>query len=151
MTTKQRLALALAATLVLAPAVWPVLAHAAGNAVVTPVADVKWAPAGVPGVSVAPVEGDMAKGPCHFYLKYDAGFVAPLHHHSPDHYVTVVTGTLVLTTGDKEYHLAPGSFFALTGKAPHAASVEGDQPCVMFVDARGAWDVVLETEPAQKK
>ena len=148
--TQQRLALALAATLLIAPAVSPVLTRAA-DTVVTPLSDVKWTPAGIPGVSVAPVEGDMAKGPSHFYLKYDAGFVAPAHHHSPDHYVTVVTGTLVLTVGGKDYRLAPGSFFALTNKAPHSARVEGDQACVMFVDARAPWDVVLETEPAQKK
>jgi mannose-6-phosphate isomerase-like protein (cupin superfamily) len=147
---KHRLALALAALLVVAPAVLPVLAHAEDAAVV-PLADVKWTPAGIPGVSVAPVEGDMAKGPCHFYLKYDAGFVAPLHHHSPDHYVTVVMGTLVLTVGGKDYRLAPGSFFQLLNKAPHAARVEGDQPSVMFVDARGPWDVVLEPESAPKK
>jgi quercetin dioxygenase-like cupin family protein len=86
----------------------------------------------------------MAKGPSHFYLKYDAGVVTPLHHHSPDHYATVVSGTLVLVTAGKENRLAPGSFFALTGMAKHAARVEGKEPCVMFIDARGAWDVVAE-------
>ena len=67
-----------------------------------------------------------------------------MHHHSPDHYVTVVSGTLTLTAEGKESQLAPGSFFALVNKAPHAARVDGKEAAVMFVDARGPWDVVME-------
>jgi quercetin dioxygenase-like cupin family protein len=86
----------------------------------------------------------MTKGPCRFFLKYPVGFVSPAHHHTPDHYVTVVSGTLLLTVGGKETRLEPGSFFMLTDKAPHVAKVEGDQPCVMFIQADGPWDVVME-------
>ena len=120
-----RLLPALVVALALAPAVSPAHAQAAGSTMVTPVADVKWMPGPVPGVSIAPVEGDMTKGPSHFFLKYDAGFAAPVHYHSPDHYVTVVSGTLVLTMDGKEHVLAPGSFCAMTGKAKHAARVDG--------------------------
>ena len=119
-------------------------ADSAAKSVVTPVASVTWTPAGVPGVSIAPVEGDMAKGPCHFYLKYDAGFTAPMHHHSPDHYVTTVSGNMVIVAEGREYKLAPGSYFAFTNKAAHTARCEGKQDCVMFIDARGPWDVVPE-------
>ena len=119
------------------------LAQGKGKAVVTPAADLKWVGAGVPGVETAAAKGDMKKGASHFYLKYAAGFVAPVHHHSPDHYVTTVTGDLVLVVDGKEHRLPPGSYFAFTGKAPHAARCEGKQDCVMFVDARGKWDVVV--------
>ena len=117
---------------------------AVAKTVVTPASEVKWAGAGVPGVSTAPVDGDMAKGPSHFFLKYASGFVAPVHHHSPDHYVTVVSGNLVLIVDGKEQRVPPGSYFAFTGKAKHGARCEGSEDCVMFVDARGAWDVVPE-------
>ena len=120
------------------------------KAVLTPVADLKWIGAGVPGVESAAVKGDMAKGASHFYLKYAAGFAAPVHHHSPDHYVTTVAGNLVLVVDGKEHRLPPGSYFAFTGKAPHAARCEGGQDCVMFVDARGKWDVVLPKAKAGK-
>ena len=119
-------------------------AAAAGKSAFTAKADVKWTATSIPGVSTAVVEGDMAKGPSHFYLKYDKGFVAPLHHHSPDHYATVVSGQLVLISDGKENRLAPGSFFAFTGMAPHGARCEGAEDCVMFIDARGPWDVVAE-------
>jgi quercetin dioxygenase-like cupin family protein len=115
-------------------------------AVATPSKDVKWVDAGIPGVSIAAVQGDMKKGASHFFLKYAAGFKAPLHHHSPDHYVATVSGNLVLIVDGKENTLPPGSFFSLRNKAPHAARCEGDQDCVMFVDARAPWDVV----PAKK-
>jgi quercetin dioxygenase-like cupin family protein len=118
--------------------------------VVTPKADVRWVNAGIPGVTKAQVDGDMAAGPSHFYLKYPAGFVTPVHHHSPDHYVTTVSGNLVLIADGKEQKLAPGSYFALTGKAKHAARCEGSEDCVMFIDARGPWDVVPEKQASAK-
>jgi quercetin dioxygenase-like cupin family protein len=121
-----------------------------GKAVVTPAAELKWIGAGVPGVETAAVKGDMKKGASHFYLKYAAGFAAPVHYHSPDHYVTTVTGNLVLIVDGKERSLQPGSYFALTGKALHAARCEGKEACVMFVDARGKWDVVVPKPKAAK-
>jgi hypothetical protein len=120
------------------------------KAVSTPVSDLKWTPGGIPGVSTAAVDGDMAKGPSHFFLKYDAGFAAPVHHHSSDHYATTVSGNLVLIVDGKERRLAPGSYFAFTGKATHAARCEGSQACVMFIDARSAWDVVPEAAAAKE-
>lgn len=120
------------------------LAVSGGEAVVVPKDGLAWKEAGVPGVSLAVVSGDPAKGPSHFFLKYKAGLSTPVHHHTADHYVTTISGTLVLNAGGKEHKLAPGSFFALTGKAPHAARVEGAEDCVMFIDARAAWDVVAE-------
>ncbi len=145
-------AFAAAAALALVPAFAPaVFAQGAAKAAFTPAADLKWIGAGVPGVASAVVKGDMAKGPSHFYLKYGAGFVAPVHHHSPDHYVTTVTGDLVLIVDGKEHRLPPGSYFAFTGKAKHAARCEGSQDCVMFIDARGPWDVVLANKPQAGK
>jgi anti-sigma factor ChrR (cupin superfamily) len=115
-----------------------------GKTVVVSKTDVQWKDAGVPKVSISPVGGDMAKGPSHFYLKYGAGLETPKHHHSADHYVTTVSGTLVLTANGKEQRLAPGSYFAFTDKAVHSARCDGSEDCVMFVDARGPWDVVPE-------
>jgi quercetin dioxygenase-like cupin family protein len=149
--TKRSSAVALAVLALMSPySPGPFAQAAASKAVFTPVADLKWIGAGVPGVETAAVKGDMAKGASHFYLKYPAGFVAPVHHHSPDHYVTTVAGNLVLVVDGKEHRLPPGSYFAFTGKAKHAARCEGAQDCVMFIDARGAWDVVLAKPKAGK-
>jgi quercetin dioxygenase-like cupin family protein len=149
--TKRSSTVTLAAALVLMSPYSPgPFAQATAQAVFTPAADLKWIGAGIPGVETAVVKGDMAKGASQFYLKYPAGFVAPVHHHSPDHYVTTVAGNLVLIVDGKEHRLPPGSYFAFTGKAKHAARCEGTQDCVMFIDARSGWDVVPEAPKAGK-
>jgi quercetin dioxygenase-like cupin family protein len=115
------------------------------GAVLRPAADLKWND--VPdmlGVRMAVVEGDPAKGPAHFFVKFDAGFTAPRHHHTADHYVTVVSGTLVLTTDQGEERLPPGSFFTFTGKAKHTTKCEAGSECVLMIDSRGKWDVIPE-------
>jgi quercetin dioxygenase-like cupin family protein len=121
----------------------PLVAAAAGTAKAIPATDLQWKDAGVAGVSSALVDGHMGKGASHFFLKYAAGFVAPLHHHTADHHVALVSGTLVLVIDGKEHRLTPGSYFVFKGKAKHAARCEGSQDCVMFSDARAPWDVVV--------
>lgn len=124
-----------------------------GNAVLTPANDMKWSDVpGFPGVKLAVVQGDPAKGPHHSMLKFAGGFAAPLHHHSSDHYGTVVAGTLVLTVDGKENKLPAGSFFSFKGKKQHVTKCEAGADCVLSMDVRGKWDVVAEgAKPAAKK
>jgi quercetin dioxygenase-like cupin family protein len=101
---------------------------------------------------MAAVHGDPSKGPSHFLVKFAGGFSAPLHHHSADHFVTVVSGTLVLNVDGKDQKLPAGSFFSFSGRKPHATRCEAGADCVLAIDARGAWDVVPEgTDAAPKK
>jgi mannose-6-phosphate isomerase-like protein (cupin superfamily) len=120
------------------------VASAGSGVAATAASSLKWTDTAIPAVKTAAVQGDMARGPSHFYLKYQAGFTAPRHHHTPDHYATTIAGQLVLVLDGKEQRLAPGSYFAFTDKAVHAARCEGSEDCVMFIDARGPWDVVPE-------
>ena len=106
------------------------------------------------GLKVAFLRGDAAKGANHIMLKLPGGFSAPLHHHSADHYVSVITGTLVLTVDGKETKLPPGSYFAFTGKKQHLTKCDAGADCTLFIDNRGKWDVVPEggkAAPAKKK
>ena len=121
----------------------PTQAASGGAAVIEPASGLKWTAGAVPQVSTSAVEGDMAKGTSHFFLKYAAGFVTPPHHHSADHYGAMVSGTMVLIVEGKEQRLSPGSYFSLTGKQSHSARCEGPNDCVMFLDARGPWDAVM--------
>jgi len=97
---------------------------------------------GFPGVKTAPVEGDPAKGPHHMFMKFTAGFAAPMHHHTANHFVTVVSGTLVLTVDGKEQRLPAGSYFAFKDKSAHKTACAEGADCVLFMDVRGKWDVV---------
>ena len=130
-----------AAALIAAAAV---LAIGAGKSVVVTQAELTWKDMGIPGVAAAVVSGDMEKGASQFFLKYPVGFVTPKHHHSADHYVTVLSGTITLTVDGKDHKLGPGSYFALTEKMSHTAKVEGNEEAVFFIQADGAWDAVME-------
>ena len=118
-------------------------ALAAGGAVFAPSGDLKWQD--VPdakGAQLAAVEGNPGKGASHFFIKFAPGFSAPLHHHSANHHVTVISGTVVLTVDGKEHKLPAGSYFAFSGKKPHATRCDTGAECVLSVDARSKWDVV---------
>ena len=123
-------------------------AKKSGSAVFVPAADVRWGDVpGAPGVQIAPLSGDPAKGPSHFLLKFAGGFSAPVHHHSANHHGTVVKGTLVLEVDGKEQKLPAGSYFAFSGKKRHATRCEAGSECVLSMDARGKWDVVPAPKP----
>ena len=124
---------------------------AAGGSLMVPADQIKWNDVpGMTGVQIAPADGDPGKGPSHFFLKFSPGFAAPLHHHSANHSGTVVAGTLELTVGGKEQKLPPGSFFSFSGKTPHMTKCEAGAECVLSMDVRGKWDVVMEKGEAKK-
>jgi beta-alanine degradation protein BauB len=141
----------------LSVAAFPPLAYAketkGGSAVLVPAGDLKWADVeGFPGVKMAVVEGNPAKGSGHFMIKFGGGFSAPLHHHSSDHHVSVIAGTAVLTVDGKDHKLPPGSYFNFKGKKQHLTRCEAGADCILAIDTRGKWDVVpAATKPAEKK
>ena len=125
--------------------------HAADNAVLVPPGEVKWQDVpNAKGVQLAALQGDPSKGPSHFFLKFAPGFSAPVHFHSANHYGTVVSGTLVLSVDGQERKLPAGSYFAFTGKKPHATRCEAGADCVLSIDARGKWDVVQKKTKPKK-
>ena len=134
----------------------PVLAKAgkkAGTAVLLPAGDIKWTDVpDFPGVQMAVLEGDPSKGAGHFLIKLKDGFVAPLHHHSSDHFATVLSGTMSFTVDGQETLLPAGSFFVFKGKKEHITKCVPGADCVLSVDVRGKWDVVPEgAKPVAEK
>jgi quercetin dioxygenase-like cupin family protein len=118
-----------------------------GSATLTPASDLQWNDvAGFPGLKMAVANGDPAKGAAHFFIKFPAGFAAPLHHHSSDHYVSVLAGTIVLTVDGKETKLPAGSYFSFKGKKQHMTKCDAGADCLLFNDSRGKWDVLVEGE-----
>ena len=133
---------------VLAMGLWAGAAQAKPASTLVNVADLKWADVpGLAGVHAAPAEGDPSKGPSHFFVKFDKGFKSPPHHHSADHFVTVVSGTLMLTVDGKDVSLPAGSYFSFRGKQVHTTACDAAADCVLLIDARRKWDVVPEKAP----
>lgn len=122
-----------------------------GTAMLIPADDIKWVD--VPqmaGVKMAVVQGDATKGAHHSFVKLPAGFTAPLHHHTADHYATVLSGTMVFTVDGKEQRLPAGSYFSFTGKRPHVTKCDAGADCVIYNDVRAKWDVVPEDGKSPK-
>ena len=120
-----------------------VFAGESGKSVVLLKAGLKWKAMGNSGVAAAPVSGDMDKGPSRFFLKYPAGLVTPMHQHTANHHVTMISGSITLTVGGKEHRLGPGDYFMLADRATHTAKVEGKEDAVFFIQADAPWDVVM--------
>jgi quercetin dioxygenase-like cupin family protein len=116
-----------------------------GTAALFPAGDLTWTDVpDFPGVQMAALDGNPAKGANHFMIKFKDGFAAPLHHHSSDHFVTVVSGTLSLTVDGVETLLPAGSFFWFKGQKEHITKCVPGADCVLSLDVRGKWDVVPE-------
>ena len=91
---------------------------ASSHKMITP-DQIKWGPAPPslpPGAQLAVLDGDPAK-PGSFTIrgKFPDGYVVPPHWHPTDEHVVVISGTLMMGTGDKAepsamHALAAGSF-----------------------------------------
>ena len=59
--------------------------------------------------------------------------------------MTVVSGTLVLTPeGEAATKLPPGSAFRFTGKKRHMTACEAGADCVLALEVKGPWDLVID-------
>ena len=131
---------------------------AASRLVVVPAADLKWAdldPKGAPGVKIADVWGNHAKGAFGGFVQLPAGFAVPLHTHSFDYKVVIVSGTYIqVPEGRPEFRLGPGSYFMQPGgNYRHTTSCDKASECVFFLESKGKFDLkVVKTaaEPSRK-
>jgi anti-sigma factor ChrR (cupin superfamily) len=124
----------------------PVAAGAkdSGKSVFVPAGDLKWSDIpNRPGLQVAAVQGDPSKGAACFFVKFPGNFDVPLHHHTADHRVAVVSGTMVLNDG-QDHTLPAGSYFSFTGKKQHTTKCTDAAGCTVFIETKGKWDVVEE-------
>jgi anti-sigma factor ChrR (cupin superfamily) len=159
----RKLALAFAATFILAAAVLAQAsaeakakpAHKAAKApVMVPAADLKWTdldPTTAPGVKSADVWGDHTKGGYGGFTKFPAGFVAPLHTHTNDMKIVVISGTFISTPeGKPEVRLGPGSYLMQPGgNYRHTTACDKASECLFFIESTGKFD--LKPVEAAKK
>jgi quercetin dioxygenase-like cupin family protein len=119
-------------------------AHKAAAPVVWPAGDLKWtdvegAPSGVKGVTLF---GDPAKGSFGAVQKFPAGFSAPLHTHSADLRIVVVSGTVIHgPEGKPEVRLPAGSYLYLPSTYRHTTGCDKAAECVFFIEGNRKFDV----------
>jgi hypothetical protein len=151
---KSRNVLALSIALILSASV---LAQQS-QPVFMPAANVKWTdldPKGAPGVMIADLWGDHAKGAFGAFVKLPAGFAAPLHTHTHAMKVVFLSGTYIQAPeGKAEVRLSPGSYMMQPGgNYRHTTSCGKASECVFFMESEGAFDlkpVAAGNAPAKK-
>ena len=118
----------------------------ASRLVAIPGSDMKWVeldPRGAPGVMIADVWGDHTKGSFGAFIKLPPGFAAPLHTHTSDYKVVIISGTYIQAPeGKPEFRLGPGSYLLQPGgDYKHTTSCDKASECVIFVQSSGKFDL----------
>jgi anti-sigma factor ChrR (cupin superfamily) len=118
---------------------------AASRLVVKPAGDLEWADLGpgAPGVKIVDLWGNHGSGAFGALLRLPAGFAAPLHTHTHDMKVVILSGTYIQAPdGKPEFRLGPGSYFMQPGgDYRHITRCDQAADCVFFVESEGAFDL----------
>ena len=117
---------------------------AAAKAVISPAADMKWVSIGpeTPDVKITDLWGDHTKGAFGALIKFPAGFSAPLHTHTADMRLVVISGTFIHTPqGKPPVNLMAGSYLNQPGGYIHETACGKTSECVFFTEGNGPFDL----------
>ncbi|MEO7793469.1 MAG: DUF4437 domain-containing protein [Thermoanaerobaculia bacterium] len=94
------------------------------------------------GVMTATVWGDPEKGAHGAFHKFTAGFSAPLHTHTANTKVVVLSGTMSMTGEDgKEMKFPAGSFYTQPDTFKHVTMCLAGSDCLVYLEADAKWDL----------
>lgn len=96
-----------------------------------------------PGITKAVLWGDPTKGAYGALTRFAAGTKVPLHTHSHDIKVVVISGTFVYGTTGGEQRLGPGSYLFEPGGKKHTSGAEAGADCLFFEESPGKWDIQM--------
>ena len=113
------------------------------GAVVWPAENIKWQDMpmkdGPPGAKVAVLWGNMKKGAYGALVKLPAGMNNPLHTHSSDTKLVVISGTFwYAPEGGEKKSLGPGSYLLVPKGVKHTSGT--DSECFAFQEGNGKFD-----------
>ena len=113
------------------------------EAVVWPADKIQWEDMqGFPGIKVAKLWGDMNKGLYGCFVKFPAGSNHPLHYHTSDVKLVVLSGTWWYTSeGGTETRMGPGSYLLIPGGVRHASGTTADGECTIFQEGSAKFDL----------
>jgi len=108
-----------------------------------PASELKWeASPMVPGAKVATIWGDPQKGAYGALKKMPMGVALPMHTHSRDQKVIVISGTIALSIeGGPMTEMGPGSYAVIPAGVKHAANCHTGIDCIYFEEQPGASDM----------
>lgn len=111
---------------------------------ISPAESIKWESGPRPGIQVAKLWGDWMKGgPYGVLVKFNAGLMNPLHKHTHDLKIVVISGTFVHTPeGGTESRLGPGSYLVQVGGTNHVSGCAPGADCEFFMASSGKFDLI---------
>lgn len=100
----------------------------------------------VPGVpactTIAPLHGDMGKGPATLMVRMKAGCMVPYHWHTPSEELVVLQGApLAQMRGERPVVLQVGSYSQLPSRHDHRFRCTSKSDCLIFLAADAAFDI----------
>ena len=100
----------------------------------------------VPGVpactTIAPLHGDMGKGPATLMVRMKAGCMVPYHWHTPSEELVVLQGApLAQMRGERPIMLQVGSYSQLPSQHIHRFRCTSKADCLIFMVADAAFDI----------
>lgn len=100
----------------------------------------------VPGVpactTIAPLHGDMGKGPATLMVRMKAGCMVPYHWHTPSEELVVLQGApLAQMRGERPVILQVGSYSQLPSRHDHRFRCTSKSDCLIFLVADATFDI----------
>ena len=88
--------------------------------------------------------GDHTKSGYGAFIRFPAGFTAPLHTHTHAAKIVVISGTFVqIPEGKPEVRLGPGSYMMQPGRSyRHVTMCDKASDCLFFSESTGAFDMI---------
>jgi len=117
-------------------------------------ADLKWADMPVKGVLSAPLWGDMKKGAFGSLIKFSAGTDVPLHTHSSDLKLVVISGPVYTGADAASFKdFGPGSYVLQPAGWKHVTGCRAGADCLFLTEGNGKFDLkpAGEAKPAEAK
>jgi quercetin dioxygenase-like cupin family protein len=117
--------------------------------VVVSASELKWnAPPDAHGVQIATIRGNMTKGAYRVMVKFPPGTSHPVHTHSGDVEVVVISGTFLYGADDASAKdLGPGSYAFIPGGTKHISGCKAGAECLVFQSGTEKFDMTPVGEP----
>jgi len=115
----------------------------------------EWAPLKLeglpPGIEIAALHGDLAKGGGEILLRTPPKYVVPNHSHTSDELYVWLKGefTYIAADGTRQRMDAP-AYISLPGQSPHALEC-GDEQCVFYLRYGRPFDLHVHDMPQAKQ
>jgi quercetin dioxygenase-like cupin family protein len=95
-----------------------------------------------PGVSMAALWGDSAKGAHGTFTKFVPGYDAGMHTHTNDVWIAVVKGAYLYKDDAGEKRVGPGSFLLVPGGHKHWSGGDAKDGALFYEESSGKFDLI---------